>query len=70
MFAALDEAVRRRAELLAERRRDRISEALRAALPRDVAIERTAEGVQLSARGLGRRLALESGLRAATGRRQ
>jgi hypothetical protein len=66
------ERLKARALLLAQaraaRRRDALAARLADELPAGIAADRTAEGVELSGRGLKRRLALEPALRALIGR--
>lgn len=68
MFERLERRARVAAEAQAVRRRDEMAAILAAELPGGIEAERTEEGIRLSGRGLGRRLALEPGLRALTGR--
>ena len=68
MFEWLERAARRLADARAERRRGAIMAALRERLPRDIALERTDDGVRLSGRALKRRLALDPEARASIGR--
>ena len=67
MFERLQERARRAAEAAAAARRRRIAGRLAEALPAGIAAAEGPEGVTLSGRGLKRRIALESRLRALLG---
>jgi len=68
MFEKLEEQARHRGEAKAARRRLRIAAELAAELPRDVAVVIEGEGVELLARRLNERSALDPEIRAAVGR--
>ena len=68
MFERIEQAARRFADARAGRRRAAIMAALRERLGRDIAVERTEDGVRLSGRALKRRLALDPEARASIGR--
>jgi hypothetical protein len=63
MFERLTARGAELAQRAARRRRSVLAEALREEAPAGVRIEEEAQGVALSGRGLGRRLALEPALR-------
>jgi hypothetical protein len=68
MFERLKARALLLAEARAERRRHALAARLADELPAGIAADRTGEGVELSGRGLKRRLALEPALRALIGR--
>ncbi|MEA3064046.1 MAG: hypothetical protein QOJ27_481 [Sphingomonadales bacterium] len=63
MFERLTERGAELAARAAQRRRSELAETLRGEAPAGIAVTEVEEGVVLSGRGLGRRLALEAGLR-------
>jgi hypothetical protein len=63
MFEALTARAAALAERAARRRRSALAQALREAAPTGVRIEEQADGIVLSARGLVRRYAVDSGLK-------
>lgn len=67
MFDHLQERVRRLADARARRCSGQLAERLAAELPGGVSAQESAEGVLLSGRGLKRRFALDSALRALLG---
>jgi hypothetical protein len=68
MFQRLIERARRTGEVRAEARRQQLAAALAAELPAGIEAAKVDDGVELTGRGLRRRLALDPELRSLIGR--